>query len=50
MPRVKLEGCDIEVNDPGDLLDEPGRDDKSTNTVLQELPAAYSSTLGQDKI
>jgi len=50
MPRVKLEGYDIEVNDPGDLLDEPGRDDKSTNTVLQELPAAYSSTLGQDKI
>lgn len=48
--RIKLDGCDIEVNDHGDLLDEPGRDDKSTNTILQELPAAYSSTLGQDKI
>jgi hypothetical protein len=29
-----LSGCDIEVNDSCDLLDEPGRVDKSINKVL----------------
>ena len=50
MPRSDLNGCEFEVNDPCDLLDEPGRTDKSINTVLQKLPAVYSSTFGLDMI